>query len=70
MLWTAVGTSRRHVTDSLPASLETARRDSRLGYECEMGYVYSPYTISEKLRVLHETLEQQIPAYREQHGLP
>lgn len=52
------------------ASLETARRDSRLGYECEMDYVYTPYTISEKLRLLHETLEQQIPAHRKQRGLP
>ena len=52
------------------ASLEAARRDSRLGYECEMDYVYTPYTISEKLRMLHEVLEQQIPAYRERHELP
>ncbi len=46
------------------AALETARRDSRLGYECEIDYVYTPYTINEKLRVLHEILEQQIPARR------
>ena len=50
-------------------ALETTRRDSRLGYECEMDYVYTPYTIGEKLRVLHEVLEQQIPACREQRGL-
>jgi hypothetical protein len=50
------------------ASLETARRDSRLGYECEMDYIYSPYTISEKLRVLQEILDQQIPAHRKKSG--
>ena len=50
------------------ASLETARRDSRLGYECEMDYVYTPYTINEKLRVLHEILDQQIPAHRKTSG--
>jgi hypothetical protein len=46
------------------ASLETARRDSRLGYECEMDYVYTPYVLNEKLRLLRETLEQQIPDYQ------
>ena len=46
-------------------ALEIARRDSRLGYQCEMDYVYTPYTINEKLRVLHEVLEHQIPAYGE-----
>jgi len=51
-------------------SLETARRDSRLGYECEMDYVYTPRILSEKLRVLHETLEQELPAYRKQHEIP
>ena len=45
------------------ASLATARLDSRLGYECEMDYVYSPYVLNEKLRLLHETLEQHIPDY-------
>jgi len=49
------------------AALETSRRDSRLGYECEMDYVYTPYIIGEKLRVLHDILEQQLPAYRERH---
>lgn len=46
------------------ASLETARLDSRLGYEHEMDYVYTPYVLNEKVRLLRETLEQQIPAYR------
>jgi len=51
------------------ASLETARRDSRLGYEWETDYVYSPYTIEQKLQLLRQTLDQQIPRYREQYGL-
>ena len=45
------------------ASREAARRDSRLGYEWEQDYFYSPYTLDEKLKLLHLTLEEQIPAY-------
>lgn len=52
------------------ASLETARRDSRLGYEFEQDYVYRPYVLEEKLEVLEATLEDYIPAYREEHGIP
>ena len=47
----------------MEASLENARLDSRLGYECEMDYVYTPFILKVKLQVLHETLDQQIPAY-------
>lgn len=50
-------------------SLETARRDSRLGYEWEQDYIYTPDTISEKLRVLDSTLNEEIPAYRKKAGL-
>ncbi len=46
------------------ASLEAARRDSRLGYEWEQDYIYTPYTLQEKLRLLRETLNEQIPVYR------
>ena len=46
------------------ASLEGARRDSRLGYEWEQDYIYTPHTIEEKLKLLRLTLTQQIPAYR------
>lgn len=46
------------------ASLETARRDSRLGYEWEQDYWYWPEVIEKKLRLLRETLENQIPAYK------
>jgi hypothetical protein len=50
-------------------SLETARRDSRLGYEWEQDYIYTPDTIEEKLKLLRVTLAEQIPAYRKQNGL-
>ncbi len=51
------------------ASLETQRRDSRLGYEWEQDYFYTPYVLEEKLKLLRVTLVQQIPAYRQRHGL-
>lgn len=46
------------------AAWETARRDSRLGYEWEQDYIYTPDTIAEKLKVLDETLSTQLPAYQ------
>jgi len=45
-------------------SYRTAQLDSRLGYECEMDYVYSPMVIEEKLQLLQKTLEKEIPAFR------
>lgn len=51
------------------ASLETARRDSRLGYEWETDYFYTPEALEEKLRLLRLTLEEQIPAYRKRLGI-
>jgi hypothetical protein len=45
------------------ASLETSRLDSRLGYESEMDYVYNPFILKEKLQVLRETLDEQLPLY-------
>jgi hypothetical protein len=50
-------------------ALDTARRDSRLGYECEQDYVYTPYVLQEKLRLLDEVLHEQIPAYRRKNRL-
>jgi hypothetical protein len=50
-------------------SLQTARRDSRLGYEWEQDYIYTPDHIEEKLKLINVTLKQQIPAYRKRHGL-
>lgn len=46
------------------ASLETVRRDSRLGYEWENDYFYTPYVLEEKLKQLKHALGVQIPAYR------
>ncbi|NOY42976.1 MAG: hypothetical protein GXP26_14215 [Planctomycetes bacterium] len=46
-------------------SLVAAQRDSRLGYQFEQDYVYTPYVLTEKLRLLRETLNQQIPKFIE-----
>ncbi|MGC8639449.1 MAG: hypothetical protein ACP5XB_06175 [Isosphaeraceae bacterium] len=51
------------------SSWETARRDSRLGYEWEQDYIFTPDTIEEKLKLLDDTLKRQIPDYRRQNGL-
>lgn len=48
---------------------EIARRDSRLGYEWEQDYIYTPDTIDEKIKVIDDTLCRQIPAYRRREGL-
>jgi hypothetical protein len=72
--------TRRQILDRLVAilkeeiprtrgALETARRDSRLGYEPEMDYLYSPYKIRQKLEVLQTALSVQIPAYRKRYGI-
>jgi hypothetical protein len=46
------------------SSLETARRDSRLGYAWEQDYLYWPEVLEKKLHLLRTALEEQIPAYR------
>lgn len=51
------------------SSRETAKRDSRLGYEWEQDYIYTPDTIDEKLKLIDETLDRQIPDYRRNNGL-
>lgn len=51
------------------AAYQTARRDSRLGYEWEQDYIYTPAHIREKLNLLRQTLAEQIPAWRRAHGL-
>ncbi|MEO9003677.1 MAG: hypothetical protein ABI288_03020 [Ginsengibacter sp.] len=43
-------------------SLLAATRDSRLGFQFEQDYVYTPYSLQEKIDVLKETLNKQIPA--------
>lgn len=49
-------------------SLIAATRDSRLGFQFEQDYVYTPYSLREKLALLRETLNQQLPDAR--HRLP
>ena len=41
-------------------SLLAATRDSRLGFQFEQDYVYTPYSLKEKLGVLKETLNSAI----------
>jgi len=43
-------------------SLTAASRDSRLGFQFEQDYVYTPYSLREKLALMRETLEKQLPA--------
>lgn len=45
-------------------SLETARRDSRLGYEWEEDYIYRPFTLEQKIKLLRQTIDREIPEYR------
>jgi hypothetical protein len=44
--------------------LLAASRDSRLGFQFEQDYVYTPYSLREKLVSLHETLEKQLAECR------
>lgn len=41
-------------------SLLAATRDSRLGFQFETDYVYTPYSLKQKLESLHETLESHL----------
>ncbi|MFA5193527.1 MAG: hypothetical protein WC740_22695, partial [Verrucomicrobiia bacterium] len=43
-------------------SLVAATRDSRLGFQFECDYVYTPYSLREKLQILRDTLEKQLAA--------
>lgn len=45
-------------------SLIAAAHDSRLGFQFEQDYVYTPYSLREKLGVLRETLTRQLPDAR------
>jgi len=45
-------------------SLLAASRDSRLGFQHEQDYVYTPFSLEEKIRVMRETLEKHIPQAR------
>ena len=45
-------------------SLLAVTRDSRLGFQFEQDYVYTPYSLKEKLGVLRETLNSHLPKAR------
>jgi hypothetical protein len=45
-------------------SLLAATHDSRLGFQFEQDYVYTPFSLKQKLDVLHETIDSQIPEAR------
>jgi hypothetical protein len=51
------------------ASRETQLRDSRLGYEWEQDYFYTPDVLAEKIKQIQGALNDEIPAYRKQQGL-
>lgn len=46
-------------------SLAAVMRDSRIGFQFETDYVFTPYSLREKLAVMREALERQLPQYRE-----
>lgn len=45
-------------------ALIAVTHDSRIGFQFECDYVYSPYSLREKLDVLRDTLERKLPAHR------
>ena len=47
-------------------SLLAATKDSRLGFQFEQDYVYTPYSLKEQLKILTETLNRQLPKVREE----
>ena len=51
------------------AARDTQLRDSRLGYEWEQDYFYTPDVLAEKIQQLRTALDREIPAYRKQHGV-
>ena len=54
----------REEIDRTELSLLAATRDSRLGFQQETDYVYTPYSLKEKLASMRETLEKQLPKAR------
>ena len=51
------------------AARDTQLRDSRLGYEWEQDYFYTPDVLAEKIQQIRTALDREIPAYRKQHDL-
>jgi len=48
--------------------LNAMAHDARIGFQYEVDYVYTPYSLGEKLEVLRAGLEEQLPAYRKTLG--
>lgn len=46
------------------------RRDSRLGYEWEQDYFYTPHVLREKLAQLRQVLDVELPAARARLASP
>ncbi|MEN6533019.1 MAG: hypothetical protein ABFD89_05110 [Bryobacteraceae bacterium] len=51
------------------AARSTQMRDSRLGYEWEQDYFYTPDALAAKIEQIRGVLAVEIPAYRKKHGL-
>jgi len=62
---TALLHEERERTVSSPRRLAGLAARLRVGKD----YIYTPDTIEEKLKLIDDTLDRQIPAYRQQHGL-
>lgn len=54
--------------DRTESSLLAATRDSRLGFQFEQDYVYTPYSLNQKLSLLKETLDIQLPLVKRKHN--
>ena len=72
--------SRMHTLDRMTAILkeelartqaarDTQLRDSRLGYEWEQDYFYTPDVLAEKIQQIRATLDREIPAYWKKYGV-
>ena len=58
------------VTDEIERtelSLLAVTRDSRMGFQFEQDYVYTPYSLKEKLLILKDTLLCQLPKVRKEN---
>jgi hypothetical protein len=54
----------RDEIDRTELVLNAMAHDARIGFQYEVDYVYTPYSLGEKLEVLRVGLEEQLPAYR------
>ena len=46
-------------------TLHAVNRDSRIGFQFEQDYVFTPYSLREKIAVLRDTVDRQIPEARQ-----